>query len=124
MMKDERGEVIYVGKAASLRARVRSYFQKGQLHPPKVSVMLTKVADVDWLVTDSEVEALMLECNLIKQHRPRYNVRLRDDKHYPYLCVTMNELFQGLLSPEGQSRMATDILDHTRIQKPYVIPSV
>ncbi|MCL6520173.1 MAG: excinuclease ABC subunit UvrC [Armatimonadetes bacterium] len=93
MMKDERGEVIYVGKAASLRARVRSYFQKGQMHPAKVSAMIAKVADVDWLVTDSEVEALMLECNLIKQHRPRYNVRLRDDKHYPYLCVTLSEPF-------------------------------
>ena len=97
MMKDDRGDVIYVGKAASLRSRVRSYFRKGQAHPPKVLVMTSKVKDVDWLVTDTEVEALMLECNLIKKHRPHYNVRLRDDKHYPYLCVTTSEPFPRVL---------------------------
>lgn len=93
MMKDEHGEVIYVGKASSLRSRVRSYFQKSKAHPPKVLVMLSKIRDVDWIVTDTELEALMLECNLIKRHRPHYNVRLRDDKHYPYLCVTTSEPF-------------------------------
>lgn len=97
MMKDEKGEVIYVGKAASLRSRVRSYFQKGQAHTPKVHMMLAKVADVDWIVTDSEVEALMLECNLIKKHHPWYNIRLRDDKHYPYLCVTTSEPFPRVI---------------------------
>ena len=97
MMKDQHGEVIYVGKAASLRSRVRSYFQKGQAHEAKVLVMLSKVQDVDWIVTDSEVEALMLECNLIKKHHPWYNVRLRDDKHYPYLCVTTAEPFPRVL---------------------------
>ncbi|MHB0912833.1 MAG: excinuclease ABC subunit UvrC [Armatimonadota bacterium] len=95
MMKDERGEIIYVGKAASLRNRVRSYFQSGQ--SAKVLVMVGKVADVDWLVTDSEVEALMLECNLIKKYHPRYNVRLRDDKHYPYVCVTTSETFPRVI---------------------------
>lgn len=93
MMKDSEGGIIYVGKASSLRSRVRSYFQKGQCHPPKVAIMLSHVADVDWMITDSEVEALMLECNLIKKHRPRYNVRLRDDKQYPYLCITLTEAF-------------------------------
>ena len=97
LMKDAHGEVIYVGKAASLRSRVRSYFQKGQAHEAKVTIMLTKVQDVDWIVTDSEVEALMLECNLIKKHHPWYNVRLRDDKHYPYLCVTTSEPFPRVL---------------------------
>lgn len=97
IMKDEQGEVIYVGKAASLRSRVRSYFQKGQAHPPKVLALVAKIKDVDWIVTDSEVEALMLECNLIKKHRPYYNVRLRDDKHYPYLCVTTSEPFPRVL---------------------------
>lgn len=97
LMKNERGEVIYVGKAASLRSRVRSYFQKGQVHAAKVVAMLAHVRDVDWLVTDSEVEALMLECNLIKRYRPHYNVRLRDDKHYPYLCVTLSELFPRVI---------------------------
>ncbi|HET6454051.1 MAG TPA: excinuclease ABC subunit UvrC, partial [Armatimonadota bacterium] len=97
LMKDAHGEVIYVGKAASLRSRVRSYFQKGQAHETKVLMMLSKVQDVDWIVTGSEVEALMLECNLIKKHHPWYNVRLRDDKHYPYLCVTTSEPFPRVL---------------------------
>ncbi|HUV03560.1 MAG TPA: excinuclease ABC subunit UvrC [Armatimonadota bacterium] len=97
MMKDVRGEVLYVGKASSLRSRVRSYFQKGRTHQPKLLIMMPKVNDVDWLVTGSELEALMLECNLIKQHHPRYNVCLRDDKHYPYLCVTTSEPFPRVL---------------------------
>ncbi len=97
IMKDEHGKVIYVGKATSLRSRVRSYFQKGHDHSPKVLALLEKIRDVDWIVVESEVEALMLECNLIKKHRPRYNVRLRDDKHYPYLCVTTSEPFPRVL---------------------------
>ena len=97
LMKDSHGEVIYVGKAASLRSRVRSYFQKGQAHDTKTLLMLAKVQDVDWIVTDSEVEALMLECSLIKKYHPWYNVRLRDDKHYPYLCVTTSEPFPRVL---------------------------
>lgn len=97
MMKDEHGKVIYVGKASSLRSRVRSYFQKGQTHSPKVQALVEKIHDVEWIVVESEVEALMLECNLIKKYRPRYNVRLRDDKHYPYLCVTTSEPFPRLI---------------------------
>ncbi|MHB1000265.1 MAG: excinuclease ABC subunit UvrC [Armatimonadota bacterium] len=93
LMKNDQGEVIYVGKATSLRSRVRSYFQKGQTHSPKVQMMVSHIADLDWIVTESEVEALMLECNLIKKYRPKYNIRLRDDKHYPYLCVTVTEPF-------------------------------
>ena len=93
MMKDEHGKVIYVGKASSLRNRVRSYFQKGQTLDSKTQVLVSKIKDIDWLVTTSDVEALMLECNLIKQYRPRYNVRLRDDKHYPYICVTTSDVF-------------------------------
>lgn len=97
MMKDDKGDVIYVGKATSLRSRVRSYFRQVHAHPPKVAVMVGHIADVDWIVTDSEVEALMLECNLIKKFRPYYNVRLRDDKHYPYLCVTTSETFPRVI---------------------------
>ena len=97
MMKDEHGKVIYVGKATSLRSRVRSYFQKGHAHSTKVLALVEKIRDVDWIVVGSEVEALMLECNLIKKHRPRYNVCLRDDKHYPYLCVTTSEPFPRVL---------------------------
>ena len=80
IFKDERGEVLYVGKAVSLRNRVRSYFQEGGGHSPRTRVMVPRVRDIDTIVTDTEVEALILECNLIKKHRPHYNVRLRDDK--------------------------------------------
>jgi len=91
LMKDERGRVIYVGKAVNLRNRVRSYFHASADHPPKLRRMIAKVAGVDFIVTDSEVEALILECNLIKKHRPKYNVRLKDDKRYPYIKVTWQE---------------------------------
>ncbi|HIC94573.1 MAG TPA: excinuclease ABC subunit UvrC [Anaerolineae bacterium] len=91
LMKDKRGRVIYVGKAVNLRSRVRSYFHASADHPPKLRRMVAQVAGVDFIVTDSEVEALILECNLIKKHRPKYNVRLKDDKRYPYIKVTWQE---------------------------------
>ena len=93
LMKDAAGAVIYVGKAAALKNRVRSYFQKSANHPPKTRDMVRRVADVDWILTDSEAEALMLEANLVKRHKPRFNVRLKDDKHYPYLKIPVNEPF-------------------------------
>jgi excinuclease ABC subunit C len=80
--------VLYVGKAINLANRVRNYFQKSMLHGARIARMVSKVADVEWLVVASELEALVLECNLIKQHRPPYNVRLRDDKSYPYIAIT------------------------------------
>lgn len=82
------GEVLYVGKAISLRNRVRSYFQDSTRHGPRIERLVSKVRDLEWIVVDSELEALVLECNLIKKHRPPYNVRLRDDKSYPYIVVT------------------------------------
>ncbi|MGQ9556695.1 MAG: excinuclease ABC subunit UvrC [Desulfurispora sp.] len=91
IFRDSSGSVLYVGKAVSLRQRVRSYFQDPARLPPKTRVMLQKAADLEYIVTDNEVEALILEANLIKEHRPRYNVLLRDDKSYPYLKVTINE---------------------------------
>jgi len=93
LYRDAGGEIIYVGKAVSLRNRVRSYFQPGARHQPKTKLMLEKVADMDFIVTDSEVEALILEQNLIKENRPRYNVLLKDDKSYPYLKVTLGDDF-------------------------------
>lgn len=89
--RDARGEVLYVGKAASLRSRVRSYFSSSSTLPPKIARMMGRVADLEFMVTDSEQEALILECNLIKRHRPRYNVRLKDDKSYPYLKIELRE---------------------------------
>ena len=91
IMKNSSGEIIYVGKAVSLKNRVRSYFQSSHNHSPKVISLVSQVADFEYILTDSEVEALILECNLIKKHRPRYNVRLVDDKSYPYVKVTLNE---------------------------------
>jgi len=91
LMKDRQGEVIYVGKAINLRNRVRSYFHASAEHSPKLRRMVDKITDLDFIVTDSEIEALILECNLIKEHRPRYNVRLKDDKRYPYIKITWQE---------------------------------
>lgn len=97
LMLNEAGEVIYVGKAINLRNRVRSYFQKSANHALKVQVLVEHIADLEYIVTDSEVEALILENNLIKKHTPRYNVRLKDDKTYPYIKVTVQETFPRVL---------------------------
>lgn len=93
LFKDADGRVIYVGKAVSLKNRVRSYFQAGAKQAPKVQAMLRRAVDLDYIVTDSEMEALILENNLIKKHRPKYNVLLKDDKTYPYIKVTVQEEF-------------------------------
>lgn len=97
LMLDERGKVIYVGKASSLKNRVRSYFRSGQSQPAKVKALVQHIADVEYIVTDTEIEALILENNLIKKHRPKYNVSLKDDKTYPYLKVTTNEEFPRIM---------------------------
>lgn len=94
MMKDASGSIIYVGKAIILKNRVRSYFQKrGQQESAKTRVLVSQITDLDWVITDSELEALILESNLIKKYRPPYNICMRDDKHYPYLCITLSEDF-------------------------------
>ena len=87
-MKDASGRIIYVGKAKSLRNRVRAYFHHTSPDHPKISALISKISDFEVLATDSEMEALILEANLIKQHKPRYNVNLKDDKRYPYVKVT------------------------------------
>lgn len=93
LMKDEPGRIIYVGKAVNLKNRVRSYFQSGKGHSAKVRAMVARIRDLEYIVTGSEMEALILECNLIKKHRPKYNISLRDDKSFPYVKVTLNEAF-------------------------------
>lgn len=93
LMRDEKGKIIYVGKAVVLKNRVRSYFRNLAAHTPKVKALVAKVHDIETIVTDNEMEALILECNLIKEHRPRYNISLKDDKSYPYLKVTLQEEF-------------------------------
>ncbi len=96
LMKNGAGEIIYVGKATSLRNRVRSYFQSSRGHSPKVQALVESIADFEYIVVDSPVEALILESNLIKEHSPWYNVKLKDDKHYPYLRISIEELFPRL----------------------------
>jgi excinuclease ABC subunit C len=93
LMKDAYGQVLYVGKAINLRNRVRSYFHAANGQAPKVRRLVEHIADLEFIVTSSELEALILECSLIKKYRPRYNVRLKDDKRYPYIKITMQEDF-------------------------------
>ncbi len=93
LMKDESDNVIYVGKARSLKKRVRQYFQNQKHLSPKTRTLVRHIADLEYIITNSEVDALVLEANLIKKHKPRYNVRLRDDKRYPSLKVTVNSRF-------------------------------
>ncbi len=98
LMKDEKGKVIYVGKAVNLRSRVRSYFHASADHSPKTHYLSQDIADLDFIVTASELEALILECNLIKKYQPRYNVRLKDDKRYPYIKITWQEPYPRIFT--------------------------
>ncbi len=97
LMLDSRGNIIYVGKATSLKNRVRSYFRPSGQPSAKVRAMVAKVEDLEYIITDSPVEALILENNLIKEHRPRYNIDLKDDKTYPYLKVTVQDRYPRIL---------------------------
>ena len=97
LYRDAKAQVVYVGKAASLRGRVRSYFQESRPRDAKTDALVRQIADLEYIVTDNELEALMLEANLVRRHRPRYNIILRDDKHYPFLKLTTDEAFPRLL---------------------------
>ncbi len=97
LMHDEKDAIIYVGKAVSLKNRVRQYFQSSRNKGIKIEQMVTHIARFEYIITDSELEALVLECNLIKEHRPKYNTMLMDDKTYPYIKVTVNEEYPRVL---------------------------
>ena len=97
IMHDAKDAIIYVGKAISLKNRVRQYFQSSRDKTAKIKQMVSKIARFEYIVTDSELEALVLECNLIKEHRPRYNTMLKDDKTYPYIKVTASEEYPRIL---------------------------
>jgi len=97
MMKNLQGDIIYVGKAINLRNRVRQYFHSTQNLTPKTAVLVSHIEEIETMVTDSEMEALILECNLIKKHRPRYNILLKDDKNYPWIKVTLNEEYPRIM---------------------------
>ncbi|MDY7076437.1 MAG: excinuclease ABC subunit UvrC [Chloroflexota bacterium] len=133
LMRDVGGTVIYVGKAVNLRSRVRSYFRPSSWEDSKVRAIVSDIADLEFIVTDSELEALILEANLIKQHRPRYNVRLKDDKRYPYIKITWAAPFPRVLitrrmeqdgsryfGPYTSSSAVNQTLDLLRKSFPYL----
>ncbi|MGI5850265.1 MAG: GIY-YIG nuclease family protein, partial [Christensenellales bacterium] len=95
LMKNSAGKVIYVGKALSLKNRVSSYFQNSR-KDPKTAAMVAEITDFDYILTETEIEALILECNMIKRYAPYYNILLRDDKHYPYIRIDYNEKFPSV----------------------------
>ena len=113
LMKDKAGRVIYVGKAVNLRSRVRSYFHASAAHERRTTELVARIADIEWIVVDSELEALILEMNLIKQHKPKYNVRLKDDKRYPYVRVHWADPFPKVT----MTRRVTN--DGSRYYGPY-----
>ena len=104
LMHDQSDEIIYVGKAISLKNRVRQYFQKSRHVTPKIQRMIDRIAWFEYIVTDSELEALVLECNLIKEHSPRYNTMLKDGKAYPFLKATVGEVYPRLLFARQMKR--------------------
>jgi len=114
LMKDEFGEIIYIGKANSLKSRVRQYFQSNKNQHPKVRAMIDHIAEFEYIITDSEIEALMLESNLVKKHRPKYNVLLMDDKQFPYIKVTMAEPYPRII----KTRTVTK--DKSKYFGPYI----
>ncbi|KOM96190.1 excinuclease ABC subunit C [Clostridium botulinum] len=114
LMKNNLGEIIYVGKAKILKNRVRQYFQKSQKHSEKVKAMVKNIEEFEYIITDSEIEALILECNLIKKYRPKYNILLKDDKHYPFIKVTLAEAFPRVVSTRKVTK------DGSKYFGPYV----
>lgn len=97
LMKNKRQQIIYVGKAINLKNRVRQYFQSNRNHSAKTIAMVSNIEDFETIITNNELEALILECNLIKKHHPKYNIMLRDDKTYPYLKITLNEEYPRMV---------------------------
>jgi excinuclease ABC subunit C len=114
-MKDARDQTLYIGKSKCLRTRVRSYFRDFHGHMPRITVMVMQVVDIEFIVTDTEAEALALEANLIKQHQPHFNVLLKDDKKYPYLCVTWSEEYPRIFITRKRRKSLKD-----RYYGPYV----
>lgn len=104
LMKNSLGEVIYVGKAKILKNRVKSYFQNSKNHSEKVRVMVKNISEFEYIVTDSEMEALILECNLIKKYSPKYNILLKDDKFYPFIKITVNDDFPRVFVTRNYSK--------------------
>lgn len=116
LMRDAQGDLLYIGKAKKLRTRVRSYFRESQRHSPRIALMTQQVNEIEFIVTDTESEALALEANLIKQHQPHFNILLKDDKRYPYVCITWSETYPRLfITRKRRPQSAQD-----RYYGPYV----
>ncbi len=116
LMRDAEDRILYIGKSKSLRSRVRSYFRDGPSDRPRINLMVRQVVEIEFIVTDSEAEALVLESNLIKNHQPHFNVLLKDDKKYPYLCITWSEDYPRIfITRQRRFRRASD-----RFYGPYV----
>lgn len=113
IMKNELGEIIYVGKAISLKNRISQYFQSQKNHPPKVRAMVARVETFEYIITDTEVEALILEANLIKTHKPKFNILLRDDKQYPFIKINLKEKYPRVMKTRRKTK------DGSRYFGPY-----
>ena len=113
IMHGQADEIIYVGKAIVLKNRVRSYFRESTVKSPKIQKMVSQITRFEYIVTDSELEALVLENNLIKEHNPKYNTMLKDDKTYPYIKVTLGEEYPRVLSSREMKK------DKSRYFGPY-----
>ncbi len=118
LMRDNADSVIYVGKAKNLKNRVRQYFQSSKHHSPKVTVMVKNIHHFEYIVTDSETEALMLECNLIKKYMPKYNILLKDDKHYPFLKIETGKDYPKVFMTRKRER------DNAKYYGPYLNAAV
>ncbi len=116
LMRDDPDRILYIGKSKKLRSRVRSYFRDPQNLSPRIAIMVQQIRDIEFIVTDTEAEALALEANLVKQHQPDFNVLLKDDKKYPYICITWSEKYPRIfITRKRQLRNAKD-----RYYGPYV----
>ena len=113
IMRDADDRILYVGKAVSLKNRVRQYFQSARGKSPKIVRMVSKIDHFEYIVTDSELEALVLESNLIKEHRPKFNTMLKDDKSYPYIKVTLGEPYPRVVTARGMKK------DNSKYYGPY-----
>lgn len=116
LMRDASDQILYIGKSKKLRSRVRSYFRDEYHHSPRIALMVKQVAEIEFIVTDTEAEALALEANLVKQHQPHFNVLLKDDKKYPWLCITWSEPYPRIFI----TRKRQSGKDKDRFYGPYV----
>ena len=122
LMHDAKDAIIYVGKAISLKNRVRQYFQPSRNVSPKIEKMISQIDHFEYIITDSEVEALVLESNLIKEHRPKYNTMLKDDKSYPFIKATVGEDFPRLSFPDRKNGTNRNISVLIQVQVLQRIP--